>query len=441
LPPYSTHGIMSTLSTNTSLFTIETLGCKANQYDSQRLAEALVGLGWREAGSDENPDIVLVNTCTVTTRCSRKCRQIVNRAVRDYPEARVFVTGCYATGFRNELTALDGVAGVFGRDEWEDMYAAIAGADARCPESLSGDFGIKAFSGRSRAMLKIQDGCNSYCSYCIVPYVRGAPRSRALPAVRAEAKRLADAGFREIVITGIHLGKYGEDLADRPTLAEAVETVANVDRVKRVRLSSIKANEVTDTLLQAMRAPSVCPHLHLPLQSGDNHILEKMNRGYTAEEFLHTVEKARDVLSNPAITTDVMVGFPGESKEYFRHTVEICEQVGFSRMHVFPFSTRPGTRAASMGNRIHSKIAKRRSKRLNKLAGKLQQKWADSFVGQEVRVLFEERKNASLCGYTDRYVRLSADAPAGYEDKIARVRCVKRRGKILQGEVVGLEDV
>lgn len=425
-----------TSSPHTGLFKTETLGCKANQYDSQRIAEALVARGWRPAEADEKPDVIIINTCTVTVRCSRKCRQTVNQAVRENPGARVFVTGCYATGFPEELHELDGVAGVYGRDEWADLWKAVTANDIPCPESLSGDFGISGFTGRSRAMLKIQEGCNSYCSYCIIPYVRGVPRSQPVGKVRSEAERLAAAGFREIVLTGIHLGKYGEDLPERPSLAEAVRTVAAIEGVERVRLSSIKANEVTEDLLLAMQAPTVCPHLHLPLQSGDNRILDKMDRGYTVEDFLHTVDQARDLLPNPALTTDVMVGFPGEQEEHFRHTVELCEKVRFTRMHVFPFSPRPGTRAASMGDRIHSRVAKKRCARLNKLNRELQEKWAESFVGKEVRVLFEEQRDGHLCGYTDRYVRLSAPGSGDYEDRVVRVRCTANNDGELRGKIM-----
>lgn len=423
-------------SAQTGLFTIETLGCKANQYDSQRLAEVLVERGWCEAADGESPDLVVVNTCTVTGRCSRKCRQTAARAARENPDARVFVTGCYASARPGDLRAVEGVEGVYGREDWADLLRHISGGRTPGGDVPEGDFGIRGFSGRARAMLKIQEGCDHFCSYCIVPHVRGRPRSRPPAQVRQEARRLADAGFREIVITGIHLGMYGADLVDGTDLAAAVEAVAEVPDVRRVRLSSIKADEVTDRLLLAMRRPAVCPHLHLPLQSGNDEVLRRMARGYTAADFLCTVENARRHLPNPAIATDVMVGFPGETEEQFRHTMEVCEKAAFSRMHVFRFSPRPGTRAASMKGRLHSRVKKDRSRRLTELAERLQRQWADSFLGGEVRVLFEERQDDLLCGYTDRYVRLSAAAPGEWQGRVARVRCTDSEGGNLRGELV-----
>ena len=415
-------------------FRIDTLGCKANQYDSQRLAEALVRLGWREAKGDEQPDAVLVNTCSVTAACARKCRQAASQAVRRHPDAGVFVTGCHATAFPEDLCGIEGVRGVYGRAEWRQMLHDIAGDGAPPAGLMESDFGIHGFSGRARALLKIQEGCDFFCAYCIVPFVRGKPRSRPLEEVRAEAQRLARAGFREVVLTGIHLGHYGRDLEGQVSLADAVLAVRDTDGIERIRLSSIKADEVDDALLAAMQHPAVCPHLHLPLQSGDDQVLRRMKRGYTAAQFLETVEKARAVLDNPAVTTDVMVGFPGETDEQSENTIGLCQRAAFSRMHVFPFSPRPGTAAASMPEQVERRVVKERCLRLGRLAAELARRWAASFVGRQVRVLFERERGGCLTGYTDRYVRLAVPAPRGYVGTTARVRCTgSEKAKLIGG--------
>ncbi len=370
-------------------YRIETLGCKANAYDSRRLAETLETLGYRAAGEGEAADVCVLNTCTVTAGADRKGRQLAARLSRENGSARVFVTGCYATASPDELARIPGVEGVYGREDLPALIEAIHGGPLPPMESLTGDFGISSFSGRTRAFLKIQDGCDAGCSYCILPHVRGAPRSRPLADVRAEAERLAAAGFGEIVLTGIHLGFYGRDLPERPTLPQAVTAVADTPGVERLRLSSIECNEVDDALLDAMGHPAVCAHLHLPLQSGDAAVLRRMRRRYTPEEFLGVVEHARRRLDRPAITTDVMVGFPGETDAEFESTLEVCRRARFSRMHVFPFSPRPGTPAAEMPGRVPSKVVSERSARLRELARRMAADWASGFVGTTVRVLFE----------------------------------------------------
>ncbi len=309
-------------------------------------------------------------------------------------------------------------------------------------ESLTGDFGISSFSGRTRAFLKIQDGCDAGCSYCILPHVRGAPRSRPLADVHAEAERLAAAGFGEIVLTGIHLGFYGRDLPEHPTLPQAVTAVAETPGVERLRLSSIECNEVDDALLDAMQRPAVCPqatvapHLHLPLQSGDASVLRRMRRRYAPEEFLAVVERARERLDRPAITTDVMVGFPGETEAEFESTLEVCRRARFSRTHVFPFSPRPGTPAAEMPGRVPSEAVAERSARLRELARGMAADWAHSFVGTTVRVLFERcTSSGRLSGYTDRYVPLTAEGAPEQIGRALQVRVTAAAGAALLGRV------
>jgi threonylcarbamoyladenosine tRNA methylthiotransferase MtaB len=417
-------------------YRVETLGCKANAYDSRRLAEALESLGYRPAAEGEAAGVCILNTCTVTAGADRKGRQLAARLVRENVGARVFVTGCYATASPGELARIPGVEGVFGRDDFAGLMKAIHGGPLPASESLAGDFGISSFTGRTRAFLKIQDGCDAGCSYCILPRVRGAPRSRPLADVRAEAERLAAAGFGEIVLTGIHLGFYGRDLPEQPTLPLAVTAVAQAPGVQRLRLSSIECNEVDEALLDAMQHPAACPHLHLPLQSGSASVLRRMRRRYTPEEFLSVVGRARERLDRPAITTDVMVGFPGETEAEFDETLEVCRRAWFSRTHVFPFSPRPGTPAAEMPGRVPAEVVANRSARVRELARRMAANWAQSFVGSTERVLFERcTPSGRLSGYTDRYVALTAEGGPEQIGRAVQVQVTAAAGAALLGRL------
>ncbi len=394
----------------TRTFHLDTLGCKANQYDSQRLAESLRAYGLSPAKDGESPDIVIVNSCTITHRSDRKCRKRARRAARENPAATVVVTGCYAESNRNALEDLEGVDAVFSRQHWPALLEYVTEQPRNTsPLPAADGYGITDYADRTRAVLKIQEGCDHYCSYCIVPSVRGPKQSRPLGDAVEEARRLVDAGFTEVVLTGIHLGKYGEDLDASVGLADAVRAIADVSGLQRLRLSSIKADEVTDDLLTAMQDP---------------------------EQFLDTVRRAREALNRPAITSDVMVGFPGETDEMFENTIDVCRRARFSRIHVFPFSAREGTKAADMTGKVHSKVKKRRSGRLRELAEQMAAEWAQSFVGERVEALFERRRDGRLDGYTARYAPIEAD---GSEDLVGvpvSVECRTAQDDTLWGEVI-----
>jgi threonylcarbamoyladenosine tRNA methylthiotransferase MtaB len=277
-------------------YRIETLGCKANLYDSRRLAEALEALGFRHSEDGQRADVCVLNTCTVTAVADRKGRQLAARLARRNPGARLFVTGCGAATDRERLAAVEGVEAVFGREEWDGLLRALGGHEAAEGAACSlaaGGFGIRSFAGRARAFLKVQEGCDAACSYCILPRVRGTSRSRPLDDAAAEAGRLVEAGFAELVLTGIHLGLCGRDLPGGEGLAGLVRAVAAVPGLGRLRLSSVEVAEVDGDLLDAMRHPAVCAHLHIPLQSGDPEVLRQMNRRYGPEEFLRAAELAR----------------------------------------------------------------------------------------------------------------------------------------------------
>ncbi len=403
---------------HSTTFQIETLGCKINQYDSQRLAKMLetAGLVHLEAHKEGSPpDIWIINTCTVTHVADRKARRIIRQKKRENPQSMVYVTGCYAAVQKEKLERIPEIDGIYGVDEWGRMLKDIQDQKASdTPPQVVSRWtgGIDDFRGRTRSYIKIQDGCDAFCTYCVVPHARGKPRSRPLDDALEEAERMIYSGCREIVLSGIHLGLYGTDLTPRRSLAYAVEAFAVLSKDVRIRLSSLEGPEADRRLLTVMSEhPNICPHLHLPLQSGDAGVLRKMGRQYSPEEYLQVIENVRQYLDEPAISTDVMVGFPGETEQAFYNTLSICEKAGFSRLHVFPFSPRPHTPAAGFTPKADPAVTKERTKALLNLSEKLQRIWAEKFRGKVVRVLFETvNDDGTMTGYTDRYVEITQPA-------------------------------
>ena len=405
-----------------------TLGCKTNQSEGDRLARGLATLGYRVTDDEASPpDLAVVNTCTVTVRADRKCRQAIHRIARDHPGVPIYVTGCYVHRAAGELGALPGVAGTAA--DKEDLLRLIAAHDhAAVPQTLPGPGEVPG--RRARAMLKIQDGCDAYCSYCIVPHVRPRLWSKPVAEVLDEGRALVAAGFREIVLTGIHLGRYGADRTDPAsgaravTLVEVVRRVAALDGLDRLRLSSIEMFDVADDLVDLVaESPVVCPHLHLPLQSGDDGVLRAMNRRYTVDDVLQTVGRIRKRIPDVSLTTDVIAGFPGESDGAFENTVRVCREAGFSRMHVFPFSARPGTLAADLPGRLTARVVTRRKKRLLTLADELALDYKQRFLGKTVEVLVERSApdaSGRLIseGLTPYYMRVHF---AGATDRVNRI--------------------
>lgn len=401
-----------------------TFGCKVNQYESQALREASTRRGLREVAPEEGADLFVVNSCTVTETAATEAGRAVRRIARRFPFAEITVTGCAADSHREEFLGLPGVRRVVPHDR----KAALAGDDRlRDGDTLPSifDLSISRFDGHTRAFLKVEDGCDLHCSFCIIPKVRGAAVSRPLESAVAEARRLAENGYREIVLTGVHLGSYGRDLAGRSLLPDLVERLLAVPGLARVRLSSIEANEVSDPLLDLMAAdPRFCPHLHLPLQSGDDAILRAMRRRYNARQFLGACERAAERVPDPGLTTDVIVGFPGETEAHFENTMEICRRAGFHRIHIFPYSRRRGTDAAALPD-LPWRVKKERLHRLEALGAELTDRYAGRFLGRNVEVLVEEEG-----GYTERYLR--ARVP-GAPNTLVRVRV----DRVAHGEIHG----
>ncbi|MCB9914305.1 MAG: MiaB/RimO family radical SAM methylthiotransferase [Planctomycetes bacterium] len=411
-----------------------TFGCKANQYDTQVLREALVRRGWSEAERDA--DLVVVNTCTVTAEAGRKARQLVRRLHRERPGTKIAMTGCLAESEPEVLRGLPGVEWVLGNGEAKrPIHFLRELGEEITPEELGIPAGITEFSGHTRAFLKIQDGCDMACAFCIIPSVRGKSVSRPAAELGAEVLRLVQAGHVEVVLCGIHIGHWGRDLGLE--LADLVEHLARLEprdadgrpRDFRLRLSSIEATEVTPRLLDVLaeHAERVAPHLHMPLQSGDDEVLARMNRWYRMDEYLAACDRVRARLVEPAFTADVIVGFPGEEARHFANTARMVERIGFARLHVFPFSARPGTAAAELGAPPPAEDVRARRADLSELAHEGAERYRARLAGLADVVVPE-----GFVGLSGRYqrVRLEPDDWSGLPPALARVRlALEARGE------------
>ncbi len=384
-----------------------TLGCKVNQYETEFVRQGLVGIGYEDAVHDEVADLCVVNTCTVTNEGDSKSRQMIRRVARDNPGVRIVVMGCYATRAPNEVVALPGVAEVVtDKRELPDLLGRFGVVDIPT--------GIAHFGNRHRAYLKVQDGCLLRCSYCIIPQVRPHVISRPVDEILDEARRLIANGYRELVLTGVHLGHYGvEQNRHKPKsqwvrLSHLVRRVVQLEGDFRVRLSSIEATEVTRELIDTMAEfpEKICPHLHICLQSGSDRILRKMRRRWSTRMFLDRCELLRQAMPLPALTTDAIVGFPGETDEDFQATCQVIRAAGFSKIHVFPFSARKGTPAAEMPDQLAKPVKVERGKQLAELERELRCDYFQQLVGQRLRVLVESEADSvsgQLLGTSCRY--------------------------------------
>lgn len=427
-------------------FAIDSFGCRVNQAEGTALAERLMAAGLCPVPPGGEPDLVVVNTCAVTAEAARQCRQRIRRARRR--GARVAVTGCYAhPGAIDD--ALRSIADVVCVEPDKDRAAErivgrIAGdAIARSSEPR----GEREVLTRSRALLKVQDGCPASCTYCIVRIVRPEPRSLPPEEAAERVRRLVGAGYREIVVCGIHLGLYGADLpagpgGAKPDLVSLLRALLEVEGLGRLRLSSIEPREVSDDLLALMAAEPerLCPHLHLPLQSGDDAVLGRMNRPYTAAAFLETVAGVREALDAPALTTDVLAGFPGEDEAAFGRTLELVREAQVSRLHVFPYSRRPGTAAAAMDGRVPGDVVRERCGRAMALGRELAAAYRARLVGREGRVVVESLDaDGSAAGTSERYVRvrIAGPLPAGVRRRaIVPARLIRTTGDGLEAEAL-----
>jgi len=424
-----------------------TLGCKVNQNDTEAIAGLFTKAGYQVVDFNELADVYIINTCTVTHLADRKSRQIIRRAVNTNPQAIIGVIGCMAQVNPEEVLKIPGVRLVVGTHQREQIVQMVETAQKateplnfvqEIKETTFESIPLEKRGSRTRAFLKIQEGCNQYCAYCIVPYARGPLRSRPLADVVAEAKRAAENGYRELVLTGIHLGAYGADFQQQINLATVIRKLLTIDGLRRIRLSSIDPTEVTDELIELVSdSPRLCNHLHIPLQSGDDTILKRMRRHYTTGEYAALITKIKKRIPDVAITTDLIVGFPGETDDYFANTIKFVEQISFARIHVFKYSPRQGTLAATFPDQVPYHLKELRSKTLLDLAAKQALMFNQNFCGKTVNVLIEQPVATNKWeGLTDNYIRTIVNSTFVKRGSIVPVKVNAAFADYVTGELV-----
>lgn len=425
-----------------------TLGCKVNQYETDALAGIFKDSGYRMVGFEDKADVYVINTCTVTSLSDRKSRQMIRRARNLNKDAIVVAAGCYAQTSPDEVGAMEEVNLVLGTKERASIMDYIKEIEEGNDKlSIVGDIAgerkfedlkIDESSGRTRAHIKIQEGCSQFCAYCIIPYARGPVRSRQPQEIVMEAGRLSSAGFKEIVLTGIHIASYGKDIGS--SLGEIIKRVHEVHGIDRIRLGSVEPNIVTDEFLKIIAScEKLCPHFHVSLQSGCNETLKRMNRKYTSEQYKRAVALLREAAPDSSITTDVMVGFPGETSEEFGRTFEFLKEIAFSKMHVFKYSPRKGTPAATFPNQVHPSVKEERSNIVLELSNHMLQEFNKRFLGRVMPVLFEEEAGGMkgfIEGYTENYIRVICEASSSLCGNIQNVMLEKIENDFVVGRLV-----
>ncbi len=421
---------------------ITTLGCKVNQYDTAVMQRLFSEKHWQQVPFTDEADAYVVNTCTVTDRADSDARRFARRARRVNPSARVILTGCYAQTSPQQISELDYVDYVIGLGRLPDLLGAVAGelsdriavSDLRQADTVE-TLGIKSFSGRTRAYVKVQEGCDLFCTYCIVPVARGKSRSVAPRKVIEEIDRLEATGYREIVLTGVHLGGYGDDLDTPCDLAFLLEAIAERRPSLRVRISSVDPPEITDRLVDIVASSDVfCRHFHIPLQSGSDTVLERMKRQYTAGEAREALERLRTRMPDVSIGTDVITGFPGETPDEFAETAAYLDAVGLSYLHVFPYSVRSSTSAAKRWQPLADHLVHDRARTLRELDTKLRRRFEDRFVGERADVLVEQARDPEtgmLKGYSNNYLPVLVDGTDAHMNRVVPVSLTGRHGKRL----------
>lgn len=403
-----------------------TLGCKVNAYETEAMEELLQTAGYDIVPFTEQADVYVVNTCSVTNMAERKSRQMLHRAKKLNPEAVVVATGCYVQVSEEEARADAAVDLVLGNNQKRQIVTALdAYFEGRTFDDVLADvekeqyeeLEVSTVLEHTRAFVKVQDGCNQFCSYCIIPYARGRVRSRRMENVIAEIKRLAEAGIQEVVLTGIHLSSYGREIDGESHLIELIEAIHPIDGISRIRLGSLEPRIITEEFVGRLKKlHKVCPHFHLSLQSGCEETLKRMNRHYTPEEYYEKCKLLRAAFENPAITTDVIVGFPGETDEEFDKTRQFLEKVHFYEMHIFRYSRRKGTRADKMENQIPEETKAQRSSVLSLLESQMTKEFRTKWTGACVKVLLEERQEINgvsyMVGHTPEYIKCAVETDA-----------------------------
>ncbi|MEI2368649.1 tRNA (N(6)-L-threonylcarbamoyladenosine(37)-C(2))-methylthiotransferase MtaB [Niallia circulans] len=435
-----------------------TLGCKVNHYETEAIWQLFKQQGYERVEYENISDVYVINTCTVTNTGDKKSRQVIRRAVRKNPDAVICVTGCYAQTSPAEIMAIPGVDIVVGTQDRVKMLEYITQyKEERQPINAVGnimknrvyeEMDVPAFTDRTRASLKIQEGCNNFCTFCIIPWARGLMRSRDPQEVIKQAQQLVNAGYKEIVLTGIHTGGYGSDMKDYNLANLLRDLESQVKGLKRLRISSIEASQITDEVIEVLdNSKIIVNHLHIPIQSGSDTVLKRMRRKYTMEFFAERITRLKEALPGLAITSDVIVGFPGETEEEFMETYDFIKEHKFSELHVFPYSKRTGTPAARMDNQIEEDVKNERVHRLISLSDQLAKEYASNYEGEVVEVIpeevYKEDGNGNLyVGYTDNYLKVVFPATEEMVGKIVKVKITKAGYPVNEGQFVRvLEEV
>jgi threonylcarbamoyladenosine tRNA methylthiotransferase MtaB len=429
-----------------------TLGCKVNHYETEAIWQLFKQEGYERVDFEAISDVYIINTCTVTNTGDKKSRQVIRRAVRKNPDAVICVTGCYAQTSPAEIMAIPGVDIVVGTqdrikmldyiEQYKNERQPINGVSNIMKNRVYEELDVPSFTDRTRASLKIQEGCNNFCTFCIIPWARGLMRSRDPKEVIHQAQQLVDAGYKEIVLTGIHTGGYGEDIKDYNLAMLLRDLEAEVKGLKRLRISSIEASQITDEVIEVIKHSNiVVRHLHIPLQSGSNSVLKRMRRKYTMEFFGERLERLKEVLPGLAVTSDVIVGFPGETEEEFMETYNFIKDNKFSELHVFPYSKRTGTPAARMEDQVDEEVKNERVHRLISLSDQLAKEYAAQFEGEVLEVIPEVEDEAAAAaglsmGYADNYLKIVFSGTEELTGKIVKVKITKAGYPYNEGEFV-----
>jgi threonylcarbamoyladenosine tRNA methylthiotransferase MtaB len=433
-----------------------TLGCKVNHYETEAIWQLFKDQGYERTEFEGIADVYVINTCTVTNTGDKKSRQVIRRAIRKNPDGVICVTGCYAQTSPAEIMAIPGVDIVVGTqdrvkmldyiDQYKKERQPINGVGNIMKARVYEELDVPSFTDRTRASLKIQEGCNNFCTFCIIPWARGLMRSRDPKEVITQAQALVNAGYKEIVLTGIHTGGYGEDMKDY-NLAKLLQDLdEKVVGLKRIRISSIEASQITDEVIEVLdKSDKIVRHLHIPLQSGSDTVLKRMRRKYTMEHFADRLTRLKEALPGLAITSDVIVGFPGETEEEFMETYNFIKEHKFSELHVFPYSKRTGTPAARMENQVDEEIKNERVHQLISLSDQLAKEYASQFENEVLEVIpeeeFKEEGNTGIyVGYTDNYLKVKFPASEDMIGKLVKVKITKAGYPYNEGQFVKVID-
>ena len=425
-----------------------TLGCKVNQYETEAMLELFEKEGYEKAETEDYADVYVINTCTVTHMSDRKSRQYIRRMKKKNPDAIIAVVGCYSQVSPEEILSIDEVNLVMGTNDRKKIVEEVKKIDASRKVSTVDDImKVKAFeeieinktNGKTRAFMKIQDGCDRYCSYCIIPYARGRVRSRDLESIVKEVENLASNGYKEVVLTGIHVASYGKDIKDSDIkLLDVIKQINDIEGIERIRLSSVEPILFTDEFVEAVSTmDKVCPHYHLSLQSGCDETLKRMKRRYTTEEYKAIVDRLRAAIPSVSITTDVIVGFPGETNEEFDKTYEFLKDIELTHMHVFKYSPRKGTPAATMENQVDPSTKHDRSEKLLQLNEENFNKFGQKMLDKEFNVLFEQKVGDNKYeGLTENYVKVIVESDNDISEQILKVKIKDVKNEFLEGILV-----